>query len=160
MGAAVFEQINHRPLSHLGRSPSIMVITSRSATTRLKFHHPISQFARPTPSEALTIGPVIKLQIPRTHRPHHLSRLERRLSKSDHHLQHRHHLHNLGHSIPHRQNPTHCPRQRSLRRPLLRPERRCLRQLRRRRKRAHVRSPQPRTQHHHLRAVGEERQKW
>lgn len=160
MGAAFVEQIHNRPLSHFWRPSSTMVLTNRPPTTYVKLDQPINQLERSASSEALTTRLIIELQISRAHGTHHLSRLERGLAQPNHHIEHRHNLYHLGHSLSNSKNSTDRSRQRSLRRALLRPERGRLRKLRRRRQCAHVRPTQPRAQHHHLRTVRKERQKW
>ncbi len=91
---------------------------------------------------------------PRTQRVHllrYLFLVEHTFSESHRHIEHRHHLHDLGLAHAHSVNAAHRTRPRSIRCRLVSRLGRCLRQCRRRRKRACVRLAKPRALDHHLR---------
>lgn len=151
LGASVVPKAVYRPASNVRRPPPALVPALRNPLVTKQLHHR-PQCAGHAHGQAHATGPAVQLQDARPHRASHLARLEHGLAQPDHHVQHRHHLHDLGHPLPNSQDAAHRPRQGGLRRPLLRQQRRRLRLVRSGRKRAHVRPAQSGAQHHHLRA--------
>ena len=115
MGASFSAKVVHRPARNLWRPPTALVDTPerRSRFSRWKLdqqHHAFieqqQQLERRNP-ETDAARPPVKLKVTRAHGTADLARLEHALAQTHHHLEHRHHLHDLGHSDADGQDAAH-----------------------------------------------------
>lgn len=80
-----------------------MVAANGATRTKFQLHYAVGQPTR-TDSETVAAGFALKFQVTRAYRSNHLIGLEYNFPQSDHYLQYRYHLHNLGYSHPYRQD--------------------------------------------------------
>lgn len=138
LGTAVVAEAIYRLACHLGRPPPALVASLGPPNGHPRVVHNVAKRPRRPRHETHPAGAPVQLQDARPHRTADLAGLEHGQPESDHHLEHRHDLHHLGHTVADRQDAADRPRQGGLRRALLRPEHRRVRQLRAGRQRPHV----------------------
>lgn len=117
MGAPFFPEAINRLAGDIRRPPPFMVFAKLPDCTNYK----LDKQSEPGPiaSETVSISSFVQFQITGTHGTYYFAGLEYTLAKSDHHVQYRHDVHDLGYSDIDCQDTAYCTRQGSVRRTLL-----------------------------------------
>jgi hypothetical protein len=105
VGAAIHSKAVHRPPRNFWRSSAVMV----AASILRKYHEQhniaiiVRKHSRTPASKTHSTCPAFQLEDTRAHRTAHISRLEHVITEAHHYLQHRHDMHDMGHTIPYKE---------------------------------------------------------
>ena len=117
MGASFLPETVDRLACDIRRPPPFMVLAKLPDCTNYKLDKQSKPGA--VASKTVTISAFVQFKISRTYGAYYVAGLEYTIAESDHHLQYRHDMYDLGYSDIDCQDAADCARQGSVRCPLL-----------------------------------------